>query len=149
MVQDFQRRFLAGKAQREPLMDQFAKFLNRAWDHFPSTSANLIVSSALEFVTSLIIDADHPSMEVRHIHLVPNTNLTIALHQVHASAVNFPRWMRTMNGASPAFAFFIFPSNIPLEVSREEALSHNSMFIANKAYIQIISDTVNIVDDVK
>lgn len=67
MVKDFQSRFLAGKPQREPLMNQFAKFLNRAWDHFPPTCANLIVSSALDFVTSLIIDADHPDMQVGHL----------------------------------------------------------------------------------
>ncbi|KZP23289.1 terpenoid synthase [Athelia psychrophila] len=113
MVREFQQRFLAGQPQEYPLLDQYAAFVRKAWIHFHPTAANLIVTAALDFITSLLIDADFPHMDV------------------HRRAVNYPRWMRRLNGSSLPYAFFIFPSEIPLE-----------------HYIQVISDTQTIIDDI-
>ncbi|KZP17002.1 terpenoid synthase [Athelia psychrophila] len=113
MVREFQQRFLAGRPQENALLDQYAVFVRKAWIHFHPACANLVVTSILDFITGLLIDAENPSIEV------------------HKHAVNYPRWMRTLNGGSRAFAFFIFPPEIPLE-----------------HYIQVISDTHSIIDDV-
>ncbi|KZP17005.1 terpenoid synthase [Athelia psychrophila] len=100
MVREFQQRFLAGRPQENALLDQYAVFVRKAWIHFHPACANLVVTSILDFITGLLIDAENPSIEV------------------HKRAVNYPRWMRTLNGGSRAFAFFIFPPEIPLEVRR-------------------------------
>ncbi|KAF7976775.1 hypothetical protein HWV62_5784 [Athelia sp. TMB] len=113
LVQEFQQNFLAGKPQGNAFLDLYATFLRKAWLHFHPTCANLIVTSMFDFLTGLLIDTQCSHMAV------------------DSRAVNYPRWFRTVNGGSRAYAFFIFAREVPLD-----------------QYIQVVSDTHGIVDDI-
>ncbi|KZP16977.1 terpenoid synthase [Athelia psychrophila] len=113
MVREFQQRFLAGRPQEYPLLDQFAAFVRKVWIHFHPTCANLIVTSILDWITGFLIEADYSRMEV------------------HERAVDYPQWMRRVIGGARAYAFFVFPPEMPFE-----------------HYIQVISDMQAIIDDV-
>lgn len=76
MVREFQQRFLAGLPQKHALLNQYVAFVRKAWIHFHPACANLIVTSILEFITGLIIDADHPSIEVCVSYFVGSLVLT-------------------------------------------------------------------------
>lgn len=65
MVREFHKRFMTGRLQEHALLDQYAAFLRKAWIHFHPTCANLIVTSILDFITGLLIDAENPSIKVR------------------------------------------------------------------------------------
>lgn len=64
MMREFQQRFLAGTPQEHALLDQYAVFVRKAWIHFHPACANLVVTSILDFVTGLLIDAEYPSIKV-------------------------------------------------------------------------------------
>ncbi|KAF8955784.1 hypothetical protein BDZ97DRAFT_1604838, partial [Flammula alnicola] len=63
-VREFQANFLCGRPQMHPLLDSFAAWLRKAWEHFLPACANLVVSSSLDFVTGLILDHDQQEMAV-------------------------------------------------------------------------------------
>lgn len=63
-VWGFHARFISGQPQMHPVLDSLAMLLRDAWNHFPPSCANLVVSSTLDFITSLIIDHDQQKMLV-------------------------------------------------------------------------------------
>ena len=66
-VREFHARFVSSRPQMHPLLDYYAKLLREALarNYFLPSSANLVVSSSLDFVTGLIVDYDLQKMPVR------------------------------------------------------------------------------------
>ncbi|KAF8895556.1 isoprenoid synthase domain-containing protein [Infundibulicybe gibba] len=94
---DFNAAFLASRTQRHPLLDDFARLLRMAGDHFSATCANLIITNTLDYITALILEHEQRDM------------------LVHNDAVSYPEYLRSLTGIARPYALFLFPPHIPVQ----------------------------------
>lgn len=64
MIKDFVQLFITGMPQKHAILDNLADHIRRAYIIFDYTRASLIVSSTLDYLTTLIMDVDQKDMEV-------------------------------------------------------------------------------------
>ncbi|KAF9265366.1 terpenoid synthase [Marasmius fiardii PR-910] len=94
-MEGFNERFVKGIPQDDPILDGLAQTLLDTSTYHGRVQSNLIISSTLDFVTSLRIDMDVAKM----------TTL---------SSSSFADFCRKMSGISTAYGMFIFPREIEL-----------------------------------
>ncbi|KAF9261171.1 terpenoid synthase [Marasmius fiardii PR-910] len=108
-MEGFNERFVKGISQDDPILDGLAQTLFDTSGYHDRVQSNLIVSSTLDFVTSLRIDMDIPEM----------TSL---------SSSSFADFCRKMSGISTAYGMFIYPREIKLKVY-VQCLPHMATYI--------------------
>ncbi|KAG2058651.1 terpenoid synthase [Suillus hirtellus] len=95
-VYRFNERFANCQPQGHPVMTALDELLREATCHYSSPVSNLIVTSALDFVSSNLLDN-----ETKYMPISPQTP-------------SYPEYSRMLSGATNAYGFFIFPSTLPL-----------------------------------
>ncbi|CAK5267583.1 unnamed protein product [Mycena citricolor] len=95
-VSEFNQRFFEHVPQADPVLDCFAQILLEIGDHFDRVVANIIVTSTLNAVTALTLEARTQGMAIS------------------PSAIGYPTFSRVMSGASEAYSLFIFPRSFVL-----------------------------------
>ncbi|KAF8882731.1 hypothetical protein BD779DRAFT_1444601 [Infundibulicybe gibba] len=87
---------MESSTQDHPVVRNLTTLLHAAGKHFGQLAANLIVSDAFRFVSSLILENQaHDS-------------------QVHQDAVSFPGFLRSLTGIAMSYVIFAFP-HIPVQ----------------------------------
>ncbi|TFK66360.1 terpenoid synthase [Pluteus cervinus] len=97
LVKQFNRRFITGQPQADPILDSLAKHLHEFPDHYDPFVADLMLTSTLNFITAQVLEWELKSMRV------PN------------DANKFLSFTRILSGASEPFALFVFPADIPFQ----------------------------------
>ncbi|KAL0565739.1 hypothetical protein V5O48_016282 [Marasmius crinis-equi] len=106
----FNERFVEGLPQNHPILELFAKLLLATPKYYGRIQSNLIITSTLNFVTSLSIDLEIPRItEV-------------------SEFASFASYCRSMSGSSIAFATFIFTEDVPL-ATYVTCLTHMGTYI--------------------
>ncbi|KAF8878461.1 isoprenoid synthase domain-containing protein [Infundibulicybe gibba] len=96
VVGEFNMLFLRNKKHMHPILDGFAILLRATHEHFSENTASMIITSTLDYISSLIIEYDQQDM------------------MVHTAATNYPGYLRYLTGIGRSFALFFFPPHIPL-----------------------------------
>ncbi|CAN8100804.1 unnamed protein product [Discula destructiva] len=100
-VELFQTRFARGEKQPNANLQGLSDILHEARDHFAPILSNLLVTSALNFVTSNLLEVhdEFKSMERTR------------------AGVMFPYYYRNMAGITEAYAVFTFPKALYPDMS--------------------------------
>ncbi|KAL0577773.1 hypothetical protein V5O48_004200 [Marasmius crinis-equi] len=106
----FNERFIKGLPQDDPILEAFAKILLETSKYYGRTQSALIVTSTLDFVTSLSIDLEIPRV----------TDVS--------EFSSFAAYCRSLSGVSVAYAMFIFTEDVPL-ATYLPCLTHMSTYI--------------------
>ena len=109
----FKERFLRRQPQLDPVLDAAAEVFMRIYQYYDAHAANCIIASALEFLT-------FSSVEVR-IQELP------LIREAH----RFPWFLRERTGIGAAYAFFMFPKRLGIDIME---------------YIQVMPDMVVWID---
>ncbi|KAF9237731.1 isoprenoid synthase domain-containing protein, partial [Melanogaster broomeanus] len=95
-IRAFNDRFVRGEKQGNAVLDAFADTLREIPRVFGgSVPANLVTTSILNFVTANVIEWETRDM------------------QILATAKQYPTYQRTLSGIAEAYAFMVFPSDLP------------------------------------
>ncbi|TFY58010.1 hypothetical protein EVG20_g8319 [Dentipellis fragilis] len=94
----FNSLFIRRQPQKHRMLDHLADILLDLPSYFPTPAVNIMISSALNFMTAIGLE-----------------NSSIAFNPP-ASAPRYPAYTRMMSGVSEVYAFFIFTPDVPLEV---------------------------------
>ncbi|KAG0701236.1 isoprenoid synthase domain-containing protein [Suillus ampliporus] len=92
----FNERFLSHQSQDDPVLNAFDMLLRDVTCHYPSPASNLIVASALNFISSMLLDNETKDM------------------QISADTPLYLEYSRLLSGISGAYGFFIFPAALPV-----------------------------------
>ncbi|KAF8921882.1 terpenoid synthase [Mucidula mucida] len=93
----FHVRLCRAESHGNMVLDFFSSFLCDMHAHFDVMAADLIITSALNFVTGLVLEH-----RMKTIKLSP-------------TAKQFPKFARGLSGAMAAFALFVFPPEVPVD----------------------------------
>ncbi|KZV88144.1 hypothetical protein EXIGLDRAFT_651457 [Exidia glandulosa HHB12029] len=96
-VQDFNSRFARGEPQNDPALDGLAQLLRELPQHFPLIAANIIVMSFLNLFTGTLLE---------------QATQGASLSQ---DSTRYAVFVRALSGVQDAYAFFVFPAQLPLE----------------------------------
>ena len=96
---DFQRRYVQGLPQLDPVLDTFVETFASLYDIYEPFIANFVISSALEFVT--VCSVEH----------------TIRPFTPISRPVRFPWFLRSRAGANIVFGLLAFPRSGNHDVS--------------------------------
>ncbi|KAF5342848.1 hypothetical protein D9758_013356 [Tetrapyrgos nigripes] len=111
-VAEFNERLMAGKSQKNCMLDHFAALLSEFSAHFPRIVHNIMLSSTMNFVTALLLEKETQGMPMQ------------------LGNLGYPTFARALSGASEVFALAVFPSNIPV-TTYIQALPELVVFINN------------------
>ncbi|KAG1883984.1 isoprenoid synthase domain-containing protein [Suillus subluteus] len=93
-VHNFYERFVSNQSQGNPVLSALDALLRDIVHHYPSPVSNLIVASAFDFISSIMLDNETKDM------------------QISAEAQSYPNYMRLLSGVQTAYSLFIFPSTL-------------------------------------
>ncbi|KAJ3515470.1 hypothetical protein NLJ89_g1736 [Agrocybe chaxingu] len=106
----FHERFIGGQPQANEVLESLACFLRGIHTRYSEIQANLIMTSTLKFITSVMLE-----------HMTQNI-------QPSPFAYGYPTFARYLSGASEAYAFLILPPHIALS-DYIQSLPEMSMFV--------------------
>ncbi|KAG7086477.1 hypothetical protein E1B28_002428 [Marasmius oreades] len=106
-MESFNDRFVKGLPQDDPILDALAKSLSEAHEYYGQIQCNLIVTSTLDFITSLMMDMDMKSL---------------------ARSPSFAAYCRSISGIQVAYTMFMFPKDIEF-TTYIHCLPHVSIYI--------------------
>ncbi|KAI3531364.1 longiborneol synthase [Colletotrichum filicis] len=115
-AQNFQRRFINGETQPNPMLEGLAGLLRQAPDFFDPVMASLLQISTLKFLTCNLLE--------RHVGFQK-------MKTTRGAGVNFPEFLRDLSGINVAFAVFCFPKAQYPDVSQ---------------YLEAIPDMARVID---
>jgi hypothetical protein len=95
-VYRFNERFVNCQPQEHPVLNTFDGLLRETTCHYSSPVSNLIVTSSLNFVSSMLLDNETRDMPISR------------------QTPSYPEYSRMLSGVSETYGFFIFPSTLPL-----------------------------------
>lgn len=93
----FNERFISCQAQDDPVLDALGSLLREFHQHFGRAASNIMITSTLNFMTSLLLDHETQGMPVS------------------PKALDYPYFSRVMCGTSEAYSLFAFPPEIPMK----------------------------------
>ncbi|KAJ3801877.1 isoprenoid synthase domain-containing protein [Lentinula aff. detonsa] len=93
----FSERLMRGQPQEDRALDAFADLILEIPRHFPRVTANIMVTSTLNFVNALLLEDQTKGLKVS------------------AWADNYPTFSRIMSGANELYGLAIFPPEIPVQ----------------------------------
>ncbi|KAF4576377.1 terpene cyclase [Pleurotus pulmonarius] len=97
-VSTFNQKYIRGEPQGHPVLDALAALLDELPQRFEPIVANIILTSALNYITAVWLEHQTETLE-----LSPHAT----------SFAGFSRWI---SGSSEAFVLFVFASRLPLLV---------------------------------
>ncbi|CAA7261255.1 unnamed protein product [Cyclocybe aegerita] len=109
-VDMFVERYISGQPQENDVLESLAFFLRGTYVHYTGIQANIIMTSTLNFITSVVLENKTQTM------------------QPSPDAHGYPTFARYLSGVSEAYAFFAFLPGTPLR-DYIQALPEMSMFI--------------------
>ncbi|KAJ3510944.1 hypothetical protein NLJ89_g4390 [Agrocybe chaxingu] len=109
-VDMFVERFISGHPQDNDVLESLALFLRETYVYYSGIQANIIMTSTLNFITSVVLENKTQTM------------------QPSPDAHGYPTFARYLSGVSEAYAFFAFPPSTPLG-DYIQALPEMTMFI--------------------
>ncbi|KAG2069674.1 terpenoid synthase [Suillus decipiens] len=92
----FNERFANCRPQDHPVMNALDGLLRETAYHYSALASNLIVTSSLNFMSSIVLDHETQDMPIS------------------LQAPSYPEYSRLLSGLTDAFGFFIFPCTLPL-----------------------------------
>ncbi|KAF5346174.1 hypothetical protein D9758_009928 [Tetrapyrgos nigripes] len=95
-IQKFHQRFFSGQPQPDPVLTLLGDVLREMYGHFGRIESNIIVTSAVNLYTSVILEFLPEEMNIK------------------ATDPSYATFYRTMSGATDAFSFFIFPPTLSI-----------------------------------
>ncbi|THU78045.1 terpenoid synthase [Dendrothele bispora CBS 962.96] len=95
-IEKFHERFFTGQPQPDPVLAALGDVLREMHQHFGRMEANIIVTSALNLYSSVILEFRTEELKIK------------------ATEPSYAAFYRTMSGATDAFGFFIFPPSLPV-----------------------------------
>ncbi|KAG0706252.1 isoprenoid synthase domain-containing protein [Suillus ampliporus] len=95
-VYRFNERFTSYQPQGDPVMNAFDALVREAACLYPPPASNRIVTSSLNFITSILLDNETKDM------------------QISTRTPLYAEYWRNLSGFQDAFAVMIFPSTLPL-----------------------------------
>ncbi|KAJ8090460.1 hypothetical protein PM082_019058 [Marasmius tenuissimus] len=95
-MREFNERFIGGFPQDNPILEVLAKIVRETSKYYSRVQTALIITSTLDYITSLTIDQEIPRMKN------------------NAEFSSFAAYCRTISGIPTAYALFVFPAGIPL-----------------------------------
>ncbi|OJA17559.1 hypothetical protein AZE42_09098 [Rhizopogon vesiculosus] len=93
----FNERFVSCQPQGDPALKALDSLLREAPRYYSPLVSNLIVTSILDFVSSLLLD--HETKDLR----------------ISTSTPLFPNYCRLLSGATTASVLLIFPATVPVQ----------------------------------
>ncbi|KAF8815635.1 terpenoid synthase [Phlegmacium glaucopus] len=96
-VDTFHERFVTGQQQPNEALDGLARLLRETNLHYHGIQAHVILTSTLNFITSMLLDFETQGMAV----------------SPHAKS--YTTFLRVMTGISEAYAMFTFPPEVPMK----------------------------------
>lgn len=96
----FSRRLLSGQKQDDPVLERFARHLEKMYDFFPVISCNFILSATCDFLSAVVMEY----------------TLSAGVGK-DMSAPGFPLYLRLKTAAAIPFAYFLFPKTESEDVS--------------------------------
>ncbi|KAG1835184.1 isoprenoid synthase domain-containing protein [Suillus variegatus] len=96
-VYRFNERFANCLPHEHPVMHALDGLIREVACHYSAPMSNLIVTSALDYVSSLLLD--HETKDMR----------------ISPQAPSYPEYSRMLSGIPYAYAYCIFPSTLPLQ----------------------------------
>ncbi|KAK1220809.1 hypothetical protein PQX77_016380 [Marasmius sp. AFHP31] len=114
----FSERFAKGLPQDNPMLEVLAKVIQETFQYYGRVQSALIVTSTLDFVTSLSVELEIPRVK----------NAT--------EFSSFASYCRTISGISVAYGMFIFPADVPLS-------TYVSCVPLMSTYINCINDVLS------
>ncbi|KAG2347458.1 terpenoid synthase [Suillus weaverae] len=95
-VYRFNERFTNFQPHEHPVMNAFDGLMREVPCHYSAPVSNLIVASALNFMSSILLDSETQDMPIS------------------PQAPSYPEYSRLLSGLSDTYGFCIFPSTLPL-----------------------------------
>lgn len=108
-LEGFSERLVKGLPQDNPILDAMAKVLDDTPSYYGRLQSNMVITSTLDFVSSLMMD-----MEIQKMATLDSPD--------------FAAYCRLLSGISVAFAMFIFPKDIEIG-GYIQCLPHLNTFI--------------------
>ncbi|KAJ3494392.1 hypothetical protein NLJ89_g10818 [Agrocybe chaxingu] len=90
-IDHFTRHFVSGNQQANELLESLASFLRSVYDHYAGIQADIIIASALNFMTSMVLEYRTQGMKLS------------------TAAFGYPTFCRILSGIGEAYACFVFP----------------------------------------
>ncbi|KAF8443150.1 isoprenoid synthase domain-containing protein [Boletus edulis BED1] len=126
----FNDRFICKETQGNGVLDAFADVMRRASDLYRPVAAPLIITATQNFVTANLLEYETRSMKIS------------------SAAERYPIFQRTLSGVAEAYAFMVFPWEIPLN-DYIQAIPEMTLFIHNVNDVlsfykeELVSETTN------
>lgn len=116
-VDSFVERFVTRKKQANAGLEGFDRFLREARDYFPGHQADVVITTSLYYVSSIILEFETRGMQVSLLNgwIDFRVSLTFMISQVSPHATNYPSYLRTMSGDCDGYGMLIFPPEIPVK----------------------------------
>ncbi|KAG2146059.1 isoprenoid synthase domain-containing protein [Suillus bovinus] len=92
----FNEQFVNCQPQGHPLMNALDGLLREVTCHHSAPVSNFVVTSSLDFVSSLLLDIETKDMPISR------------------QNPSYPEYARLLSGVEYAYAYYIFPSTVPL-----------------------------------
>ncbi|KAG1808674.1 terpenoid synthase [Suillus subaureus] len=96
-VYHFNERFVNCQPQEHPVLNALDGLLREVACHYSAPVSNLIITSSLNFVSSILLDNETKDMPIS------------------LQTPSYPEYSRLLSGLADAYGFFIFPSTLPLQ----------------------------------
>ncbi|KAG2093541.1 uncharacterized protein F5147DRAFT_821158 [Suillus discolor] len=93
----FNELFANCQPQGHPVLNAFDGLLREVACHYSAPASNLIVTSALDFVSSMLLDNETKDMPIS------------------PQAPSYPEYARMLSGVDYAYAYCVFPSTLPFQ----------------------------------
>ncbi|KAG8214413.1 isoprenoid synthase domain-containing protein, partial [Butyriboletus roseoflavus] len=116
----FNDRFSRGESQGNGVLDVFADLIRWASELYRPVASQLIATSTLNFVAANLLEHETRSMEIS------------------SAAQQYPTYQRILSGASEAYAYLVFPREIPLN-DYIQAIPEMTLFINNVKCVLVLS----------
>ncbi|KZV79138.1 terpenoid synthase [Exidia glandulosa HHB12029] len=96
-AREFNARFARGERQGDETLAGLAQLLGELPQYFSPIAANLITTSYLNLVTAVLVE--HEALDAT----------------ISKDSERYATMMRTLSGAAEAYAFFVFPAELPVQ----------------------------------
>ena len=117
-LDSFNERFITGREQANEVLDGFDRLLREINLHYNGIQANLILTSSLNFITSIILEFETQGIPVSLYWWMEGwfrVKLTYIISQVSPHARSYTTFLRIMSGICEAYSMFTFPPEVPVK----------------------------------
>ena len=111
----FNERFLNYQPQGNPALASLDELLREVPHHYKNPIvANLITTSVLDYITSIILDHETKDMQVLYCPNPCSLYLRRSLPQISTQPVHYAKYWRVLSGFPNLLVLMMFPSTLPI-----------------------------------